>query len=62
MICVLCLVWSFFHDRCLSTFFIKKRVFGLEFVTTSLEEAELLASIKDGAADLVAAAGHVDDG
>lgn len=29
---------------------------------TSLDEAVLLAGVEDGAADLVAAAGHVDDG
>ena len=31
-------------------------------VLTYLEEAELLAGVDDGAADLVAAAGKVDDG
>jgi hypothetical protein len=35
---------------------------GLELVMTGLEETELLASIEDGTADLIAAAGHVNDG
>lgn len=35
---------------------------GLEFVMTSLEEAEFLASTKDGTGDLIAATGHIDDG
>jgi len=35
---------------------------GLEFVLTSLEESKLLAGVEDGTADLIAAAGHVDDG
>ena len=29
---------------------------------TSLEEPKLLAGVEDGTADLIAAAGHVDDG
>ena len=31
-------------------------------IITRLEEAELLAGVEDGTADLVAATGHVDDG